>query len=142
MGYDGDVRVHYLHYLVAPPACVLATALAGACNPDVSLSCQQLTSQAQVAIGFDQSEAGADRSCTSASDCVVVVTSSACLPSCSVVLTRAGAAKLQGDIAQINANVCSTFASDECPANPAPSCSSLVPVCMNGACTVADAGED
>ena len=115
-----------------------------ACNSTTSQPCDELTEEAQVAIAFDEAEAGADLTCTSASDCVVVPTSSACWPSCSVILTQTGAAKLQAAITNINATTCATFASDSCPANSPPSCATLVAACVNGACTVAaeDAGED
>jgi len=116
-----------------------------ACNSTTSQPCNELTEEAQVAVGFGEAEAGAELSCASASDCIVVPTSSACWPSCSVVLTQAGAAKLKGAIANINATTCATFASDSCPANPAPTCATLTAACVNGACTVAvneDAGED
>jgi hypothetical protein len=128
-------------------AALLALVSASACDSSFkSKNCDQLTSDATVAIALDQAQAATDLSCASASDCVVVATSSACLPNCSVVLTSAGAAKLQAAIAQINVDSCATFASDGCPANPAPSCLSYVPSCVNGQCTALipseDAGED
>lgn len=116
-------------------AMVVVVYAMGCDDPDVSQTCAQLTSEAEVAIGLDQAEAGTNRSCASTSDCVVVPTSTNCLPSCSVVLTQAGAAVLQASLAQVNGDICAQFARDGCPANPAPSCAALTASCVAGACT-------
>jgi hypothetical protein len=141
-GYTAPMRVLYLLLLLG-----LLTLLGGicplACSSTSSQPCNELTEEAQTAIGFDEAEAGVDLSCKSASDCVVVETTTACWPSCSVVLTQAGASSLKAAIAQINATTCATFASDSCPANPPPTCSTLAAACVNGTCAVAtseDAG--
>jgi hypothetical protein len=136
--YDARMRVVCLLCTAALLAFVSATS----CGPYITQACDQLTSEAEVAIAYDQSEAGTDLSCTTTADCTVVATSSACLPSCSLVLTQAGAARVQAGIAQINGNICPHFVSDGCPPKPAPVCTPLVPACVNGACAGLTPGEE
>lgn len=119
----------------AAALCAAALVLAPGCDdPDQALTCEQLTSEAEVAAGSAQANAAAALACKSNADCTVASTSSTCAPGCGAILTQAGAAQLRGAIAQINMGTCSTFASDHCPANGTPSCQTLVAVCVNGKC--------
>jgi hypothetical protein len=126
---------------------LLVLALLIACNPSSSNGqvCGELASQAETTIALDQAQAGENLSCTTTADCVVAPSNTTCLQSCGAVMNKAGAAKLQVSIGQMNSGVCAQFASDGCPANPVPTCPALIPSCVNGSCaaiTPEDAGSE
>lgn len=110
-------------------------------------SCAQRTTDAQNATIAAESQAEADLSCATDSDCVLASNSSVCWNSCGVVLNQAGAAQLASAIAQINGTTCATFTADGCEPNPAPPCGAFGAYCVAGQCKgggprAEDAGTD
>jgi hypothetical protein len=124
---------------LASVASLVAFPFAVACDPDMAVTCDRLSSTVQVAVGAGQSQAAANIGCNGASDCVVASTSTACAPGCDVVLTKTGAARLKVALDQVNATTCDAFANKGCQAGAAPSCLPVFPACMGGLCVALDA---
>jgi hypothetical protein len=133
-------------FVIAIPS-LFTVALFIACNSASSNGqvCPELTSEVESQTGLALSQAGESLSCTTTADCVVAPSTSTCLQSCSAAMNKTGAAQLATAIGQINSNVCAQFASNSCPANPVPTCPTLVAACVSGSCaaiTPEDAGTE
>jgi hypothetical protein len=93
-------------------------------------------------------QAQANLSCKTDSDCILAPNSSACWLSCGVEVNQAGAAMLQSAISEIDATVCAPFAADGCEQNAAPPCVGGGAYCVAGQCrdfpgpSASDAGGD
>jgi hypothetical protein len=118
---------------------------AGDAGTDASVACAQETAVAESAIAAAASQAGADQSCGSVSDCVFVPTVTVCTPDCSgVILNTAGAAELESAMLQIRATSCPDFFPEGgCLPSGSIPCPPLAPIsCVDGICGVFQASAE
>src|SRR3954470_8384303 len=104
---------------------ILATVVLGACGrnapipppapppadaaPAATESCQALARRAGESLSPVLDAAGADPSCQTDDDCLMVSSDTACTASCGTLVNRRGAAMIEAGITRINAEVCVAF---------------------------------
>jgi acyl-CoA reductase-like NAD-dependent aldehyde dehydrogenase len=103
---------------------------------DAGPNCGDQTRAAALLVSAGAEAARADLSCQADEDCVVVWTTTDCSDTCSVLVSRAGAEKVQAAIDEANATVCLGFSDAGCrivrpPCAPPPRWA-----CLSGTCGV------
>ena len=124
------------------PAVLLLVAGAAACaaspppspvtssSPPVD-SCKAIAQQAAQRVGV---VLGAQRSCASDADCLVVPQGASCFDHCTTVIARAGQPALQSVVADVDAHECRDFATQGCRVEVPPCSPPGAAACHKGVC--------
>ena len=100
------------------------------------LTCNPRTSAAAELVRAAAEEAQKDLSCQAPEDCLVVWTGTDCSDTCSVLVNRQGAEKVEAAMAEANATVCRGFSDDGCILVSPPCAAPRRWACVGDTCTV------